>query len=84
MFNKRTFNKLLLFLFLLLNKDQNYLSLFPFLDKKRPKISVFIPIYNREKYITSCIKSLQNQTLKDVEIIAVNDCSNDNSLNILL
>ena len=49
------------------------------LKKKRPKLSVFIPIYNCEKYINKCIKSVQNQTLKDIEIIVVNDHSNDNS-----
>ena len=37
-----------------------------------PKISIFIPIYNKEKYIKKCIENIQNQTLKDIEIIAVN------------
>ena len=72
-----------LYFFFLLNKDENFISLLPFLVKKRPKISIFIPIYNKEKYINNCIQSLQNQTLKDIEIIAVNDCSNDSSLSIL-
>ena len=49
-----------------------------------PKISIFIPIYNKEKYIKRCIENLQNQTLKDIEIIAVNDYSNDNSLEIII
>ena len=43
-----------------------------------------MPIYNKEKYINKSIKSLQNQTLKDIEIIAVNDCSDDKSLNELI
>ena len=42
-----------------------------------------MPIYNKEKYINKSIKSLQNQTLKDIEIIAVNDGSTDNSLIII-
>ena len=48
-----------------------------------PKISIFMPIYNKEKYISKAIKNIQNQTLKDIEIVAVNDCSNDKSLDIL-
>ena len=52
-------------------------------DKRYPKISIFLPIYNKEKYINSSIKSIQCQTLKDIEIIAVNDFSNDKSLEIL-
>lgn len=51
--------------------------------KKKPKISLFLPIYNQEKYLKKCIQSIQSQTLKDIEIIAVNDHSTDNSLNIL-
>ena len=51
--------------------------------KNIPKISVFIPIYNKEKYIKRCIQSIQSQTLKDIEILAVNDLSSDNSLDIL-
>ena len=50
---------------------------------KNPKISIFIPIYNKENYIKRSIKSIQSQTLKDIEIIAVNDFSNDASLHIL-
>ena len=50
------------------------------LYKKIPKISIFIPIYNNEKYIDNCFHNLLNQTLKDIEIIAINDHSNDNSL----
>ena len=49
-----------------------------------PKISIIVPVYNVEKYITKCINSLINQTLKDIEIICINDGSCDNSYNILL
>ena len=48
-----------------------------------PKVSVIVPIYNEEKYLNDCINSIANQTLKDIEIIAVNDGSTDNSLKIL-
>lgn len=48
-----------------------------------PKVSVIIPIYNTEKYLRKCLDSVCNQTLSDIEIICVNDCSTDNSLEIL-
>lgn len=43
------------------------------------KVSVVIPVYNAEKYLTECIESLLNQTLKQCEFIFVNDGSNDKS-----
>ena len=49
----------------------------------KPKVSVIISIYNIEKYITKCLDSISNQTLKNIEIICVNDGSTDNSLNII-
>lgn len=48
-----------------------------------PKVSVIIPVYNSEKYLTECIESVINNTLKDIEIICVNDGSSDNSLKLL-
>ncbi|MBQ9246368.1 glycosyltransferase [bacterium] len=47
------------------------------------KISVIIPVYNSEKYIAQCLDSILNQSLKDMEIICVNDGSTDASLDIL-
>lgn len=47
------------------------------------KVSVIIPVYNVEKYLRQCLDSVVNQTLKDIEIICINDCSPDNSLSIL-
>lgn len=47
------------------------------------KVSVIVPVYNAEKYIEKCVESLVNQTLKDIEIIIINDGSTDNTLNIL-
>lgn len=47
------------------------------------KISIIIPVYNVEKYLRQCLDSLIGQTLKDIEIICVNDGSKDNSLEIL-
>ena len=46
------------------------------------KISVIIPIYNVEKYLKECLDSVVNQTFKDIEIICVDDCGTDNSIQI--
>ena len=46
------------------------------------KVSVIVPIYNVEKYLDKCVKSLLGQTLEDIEIILVDDGSTDNSGNI--
>lgn len=46
------------------------------------KISVIIPVYNAEKYLTKCLNSIVNQTYTNLEIILVNDGSKDSSLNI--
>lgn len=46
-------------------------------------ISIIVPVYNVAPYLVDCISSLLSQTLKDIEIIAINDCSTDNSLEIL-
>ena len=43
------------------------------------KISVIVPVYNVEKYINKCIESILNQTLKEFELILINDGSNDSS-----
>ena len=51
--------------------------------KKSPKISLFIPIYNKKKYLIKCIKSIQNQSLKNIEILAINDYSTDDTLLLL-
>ena len=48
-----------------------------------PKVSVIITIYNREKYIEDCARSLFEQTLDDVEFLFVDDASTDNSVMIL-
>ena len=47
------------------------------------KVSVLIPVYNTEKYLKKCLDSVINQTLKDIEIIIVNDGSKDNSQAII-
>ena len=49
----------------------------------KPKVSVIIPVYNVEQYLRECLDSVVGQSLKDIEIICVNDGSTDGSLDIL-
>ena len=48
-----------------------------------PLVSVIVAVYNVEKYLIQCLDSLVNQTLKDIEIIVVNDASTDNTFGII-
>ena len=50
---------------------------------ENPKISVIIPIYNKEKFILRILRSIQNQSFKDIEIIFCDDFSNDNSTKLI-
>ena len=47
-----------------------------------PAISVIIPMYNSEKYIAECLNSILVQTFQNFEVIVVDDCSTDNSVEI--
>jgi glycosyltransferase involved in cell wall biosynthesis len=49
----------------------------------KPRISIIVPIYNMENYLQRCLDSLLSQTIKDLEILTVNDGSTDKSLEIL-
>lgn len=48
-----------------------------------PKVSVILPVYNVEEYLRQCLESIIGQTLKEIEIICVDDGSTDRSLDIL-
>lgn len=48
-----------------------------------PKVSIVVPVYNVEKYLSKCLDSLIQQTLKEIEIIVVNDGATDNSAQII-
>lgn len=48
-----------------------------------PKVSVVIPVYNAQNYLLSCVNSVRQQTLPDIEIICVDDCSQDDSRRML-
>ncbi len=51
--------------------------------KKQPKVSILVPCYNVEKFLPECLDSIINQTLKDIEIICINDGSKDSTLDII-
>lgn len=53
------------------------------LDFPVPKVSVVIPVYNVERYLGECLDSILGQTLKEIEVICVNDGSTDGSMEIL-
>ena len=46
------------------------------------KISIIVPVYNAERYLEKCLKSIQDQTIQDIEVFVVNDGSIDNSAQI--
>lgn len=50
---------------------------------KNPKVSILVPICNVESYLRECLNSLVNQTLREIEIICINDGSTDSSLSII-
>ena len=54
-----------------------------FKKSENPKISIIITVYNGEGYLKTALLSIQNQDFKDVEIIMIDDCSKDNSVNLI-
>ena len=47
------------------------------------KVSIIIPVYNNSKYLRDCLNSVLKQTLDNIEIITIDDCSTDDSFDIL-
>lgn len=50
---------------------------------KKPKVSVIMPVYNAEKYITAAIESILEQTMQNLELIIIDDCGNDSSMRMV-
>ena len=73
--NLKFLNKITL---LYIQKNESKLN-----SKQNPKISVILPIYNGGKYLNLSLKSVQNQKMKDIEIIIIDDNSSDDSLKII-
>lgn len=53
-------------------------------EQEKPILTVIMPVYNTGRYLKECLDSLINQTLKEIEIICVNDASTDNSYEVLM
>ena len=75
-----------------MNKVENYfkfcnekdlINIKSFENKNTPKISIITPVYNKETTIIRYLKSIQNQTFEDIEILLIDDKSNDNSKKII-
>lgn len=49
----------------------------------KPRLSIIVPVYNCEHYLNKCIDSILGQTLQHIEVLAIDDCSTDNSLEVL-
>ena len=54
------------------------------MEQESYKVSILVPIYGVEAYIERCARSLLEQTYHNLEFVFVNDCSKDNSINVLL
>jgi cellulose synthase/poly-beta-1,6-N-acetylglucosamine synthase-like glycosyltransferase len=54
-----------------------------FKKSENPKITIVISVYNGEAYLETALLSIQNQDFKDIEIIMVDDCSKDDSVNLI-
>ena len=84
-FNMNTFEKSSIYNILI--KMNNWIKLCQYEDLNRnfiysnekPKITALITLFNSQDYITSAVKSVQNQLFSDIEILIVEDCSSDNS-----
>ena len=84
-FGVSEFDMLAKFFFSVVDSQQKKIKELELKDKKTgyPKISVVIPLYNAEKYIGECFDSILNQTFQDFEVIVVDDCSTDKSMEVV-
>ncbi len=65
------------------NSQYLYFACYNISMNSRVKVSILVPTYGAEKFAEECLESLTNQTLKEIEIICINDGSKDGSLDIL-
>ena len=65
-------------------KDINVKIIQSFEKNENPKISIISPVFNSNKYILRLLKNIQNQNFNNIEIIFINDCSEDNSIEIIM
>ena len=79
-FHSKKFMIIIFFFYLKLNNEETNID---FIVSKVLKVSVFLPIFNKDKFLIRSISSIQSQSLKNIEIVAVNDCSTDKTLKIL-
>lgn len=63
--------------------ETNLMPILSNIEKLVPLVSVLIPSYNHEKYIEEAVRSVWSQTYKNIELIVIDDGSNDQSINIL-
>lgn len=69
---------------LICNLKQIYVNMFnSLMNSHKVKVSILVPCYNVEKYLKQCLDSIINQTLRDIEIICINDGSTDTTPQIL-
>ena len=73
----------MIFSFFLVKYYENEFNILLIKICKIPRLSVIIPIFNSDKYLSSCLNSVINQTLKNIEIICIDDGSKDESINII-
>lgn len=66
-----------------INSENKLINNFTFTKSSHPDISIIITIYNQAHCIHKCIRSVQNQSLKNIEILLIDDCSTDNSTKII-
>ena len=80
---KRLFKIILIVSFIIYNKYENTFHLLLINILNIPRLSVIIPIFNDERFLVPCLNSVISQSLKNIEIICIDDGSNDESLNIV-
>ena len=80
---KRLFKIILIVSFIIYNKYENIFHFLLIKILNIPRLSVIIPIFNDERFLVPCLNSVISQSLKNIEIICIDDGSKDESLNIV-